>query len=217
MAQCTGSGFNSKCFLIRYLLVVGFLLFLLFARIPLMEVDHRDIPVELRAYLVSPPRLTPLFDQGNNRELTLTNTVFNDKWSFVYFTQTRCLPACSKSLIKMKNLEASFANSDIQFLAVGINHDYDTAATLTDFLKEQQVNATVIDIDKKEVELFSQTFNFIFLRTDFSDGSYMIEQQQSIFLIDPKGRFYAQFKETLSTEVIRSIFIVVRDFYAKTE
>ena len=217
MAQCTGSGFNSKCFLIRYLLVVGFLLFLWGTRLPLMEEDNREIPANLQEHLLSPPKLMPSLNMSLNEELTLTNFMFNDKWSFVYFTQSHCLPACSDSLIKMKRLETSFANSDIQFLAVGINGEYDTANTLAEFLNEQQLNVTVLDIDKHDIEPFARAFNFIFLRTDFSDGSYMIEQQHTIFLIDPKGRLYAQFKEETGINLINAVFLDVRQFYAKTE
>ncbi len=207
-------GFNSKCFLFSYLIIVGFLIVLWMNRMPLMVDDQREIPVEMQLYLESPPRLLPPFVLNTKEKLALTNDWFLGKWSFVYFTHGNCLPECQASLAKMQDLQSAFANIDFQFLAIGIDPQQ-TANQLAQFLVSQDYQFTAAVAAETEIDKLSKTFIALFLQTDFSDGNYLIEQHHHLFLVDPKGRVYATFRPPFND--VRSSFLAIRHFYARTE
>ena len=180
-----------------------------------MNDDKRVIPADLKAYLFSPYRKTPSLSMTVNGKLVLTSELFNDKWSFVYFTHSGCLPECKTRLVAMNNLRESFANADFQFLAIDI--DNDAAEDLAVFLEKRRVKLNVLTVKQDALDLLARAFHFIFLRTDYTNGRYLMEQQHTIFLLDPKGRIYAHFKRTLSGNKILTEFLKIRQFYAKTE
>ncbi len=210
-------GLNSKCFLFTYLIIVGFLLVLWMNRLPLMHEDLREIPLDMQVYLESPPRSISTFSLTTNTKLMLTNDWFDNKWSFVYFSHGKCLPECQSALGKMNDLHAAFANNDFQFLVIGLDYQHESAYDLTEFLRSQQFELTAATGPKAEIEQLARDFVALFLITDFSDGSYQIEQEHHIFVVDPKGRVYATFRPPYTTRSIQSQFLKLRYFYARSE
>jgi cytochrome oxidase Cu insertion factor (SCO1/SenC/PrrC family) len=210
-------GFNSKCFLITYLMIVGFLLVLWMNRLPLMNEEQREIPLAIQAYIASPARPLPELSLNTDNKLVLTNNWFNGKWSFVYFSHSHCLPACQPALQAMKHLQSAFANTDFQFLVIGIDTEHETSDELAAFLHEQKLNFKVASASTTMTEQLASTFIALFLQTDYTDGSYLIEQEHHLFVVDPKGRVYATFKPPLNNTRIQSVFLKLRYFYAKTE
>jgi len=209
-------GLNSKCFLIAYLVIVGFLLILWLNRLPLLHEDNRDIPVALQSYLTSPPRLVPMVNIKYNDEWVLTSEIFNDKWTLVYFTHTRCFPHCDKTLTKMLEFQDAYASHDVKLLII----DLDTAATqdqLRRSLHDNHVDIPVVHGNATTIESLAKTFVALFLTTKLTDGTYQIEQENKLFLVDPKARVYATFEEQMSSIMINQTFSKLRAFYARSE
>lgn len=186
-------------------------------RLPLMHEDEREIPLDLQAYLVSPPRAITSFLLETTDKLILTNTWLNDKWSFVYFTHSHCLPECRPALDKMKDLQAAFTSNNVQFLVLGIDSEHESADDLAHFLSADEFGLTVATTTEDEIEQLAKSFIALFLKTDFANGRYQIEQEHHIFVVDPKGRVYATFKPPFSSIGIQSQFLKLRLFYAQTE
>ncbi len=208
-------GFNSKCFLFTYLIIVGFILVLWVNRFALNNDDHREIPIDMQSFLESPPRPLPGLILNTGEKLALTTDWFNEKWTFVYFTHGHCLPACRASLDKMKAIQQALANSDVQFLMIGLDTKYETVESLVYFLRSQAYSFTVGATTEQGIEELAKIFRALFLQTDFTDGSYIIEQEQAIFVVDPKGRVYATFRSPYKNML--SSFFTLRRFYAQTE
>lgn len=210
-------GLNSKCFLITYLMLVGFLLVLFMNRLPLMNKEQRDIPSSMQTYITSSARPLPEFSLNTNTKLMLSNSWLANKWSVVYFSHSNCLPACQPALQEMKNLQSNFANTDFQFLVIGIDAEHDTANTLVDFLHKHDFDFNVGTASTNIIDTLARNFIALFLKTDYADGSYQIEQEHHLFVVDPKGRVYATFKPPFNDAIIRSNFLELRSFYAKSE
>ncbi len=210
-------GFNSKCFLITYLMIVGFLLVLWMNRLPLMNKEQREIPVAMQEYIASPARPLPEFSLNTDNKLALTNNWFDGKWSLVYFSHGHCLPACQPALQAMKHLKSAFANVDFQFLVIGIDTEHETADDLSDFLHQQKLDFKVATASPKIIDQLASSFIALFLQTDYADGSYQIEQEHHLFVVDPKGRVYATFKPPFNNVRIQSEFLKLRSFYARSE
>lgn len=210
-------GFNSKCFLFTYLIIVGFLLVLWMNKLPLMHEDQREIPADLQDYIRSPSLPLPEFSLVTISKLALTNDWFTDKWSFVIFTHGACLPECEPILTTMTGLRSGLANNDVQFLVVGINSQHEDVVHLSDFLNMQGLAATAATGSSETIDLLARSFIALFLQTDYSDGSYQIEQEFHLFLVDPKGRVYATFKPPYSSDSIKAQFFKLRYFYGRSE
>jgi cytochrome oxidase Cu insertion factor (SCO1/SenC/PrrC family) len=184
-------------------------------RLPVMHKDTREIPEGLQSYLESPPRTLPEFVLETKNKLALTPEWFHNKWSIVYFTHSNCLPACEPSLEELKSLQSAFANVDFQFLTIGLDSQHEAADNLSQFLMVQGYHFTVATGSEKVIEKLSKIFIALYLQTDFTDGSYQIEQEHHLFVVDPKGRVYATFRPPFDDTASR--FRTLRTFYAKTE
>jgi len=210
-------GLNSKCFLFTYLIIVGFILVLWMNKLPLMQEETRDIPTEMQQYITSPARHLPSFSLNTVNKLALTNDWFSDKWTFVTFTHSHCLPHCQDMLSTLSDLTKAFASNNTQFLFASLDTNSETIDGLSQFISDQQLIVTPAVGSSETIEQLTKAFIALFLQTDYSDGSYIIEQEYVIFLVDPKGRVYASFNPPYSATSIKTSFFKLRRFYARTE
>ncbi len=214
LTRCKGP--NSKCFLLAYLMIVGLLLTLLLNKRSILQHDTRTIPSRMAPYLVSPAKPLPDFVLHTDKKLALTSKWLKNKWTFVYFSFRHCLPACQAALTTIKGLQQRFATRDIQFLIIDID-SHDNAKDLAAFLQSQGIAATPATGDPDTITTLAKAFVALYLQTDFPDGRYMIEQKHHLFLVDPKGRLYADFRPPYSDRLLTQRFILLRQFYARTE
>jgi len=205
-------GFNSKGFLLLYLVVIVIMLMLWFSRLELSQADTRKIPDSLAAFLVSPARSLPQFLLASEEKRVFTNQSFSQHWSFVYFTNPSCRPECTPVLAVLENLKQYFAAQDIQFLLI----NFDT-------LQKQSASSLTLDStlplysgDETVIDKLTQAFDFLYLRNRFERG-YSLEQQHAIYLVDPKGRVYARFELPFTSQLLQQRFFAIRQFYARSE
>jgi cytochrome oxidase Cu insertion factor (SCO1/SenC/PrrC family) len=184
-------------------------------RLPLGHEETRSIPSSLSPYLASPPVPISTLDLNVNGMPTGT-AYFQDKWTFVYFSHLGCLPSCQPSLSSLVKLKNAYANPDIQVVVVGIE-EKETAEQLLTFLESQGLSIPVITGSQSVIDQLAKDMIALFLKTDYADGSYLIEQEHHLFLVDPKSRLYATFKQSGSASHIINLFPKIRLFYAKTE
>jgi cytochrome oxidase Cu insertion factor (SCO1/SenC/PrrC family) len=201
---------NSKVFLLLYLVVFASLLGMLVFQQLQVEKDERDIPTELAPLLVSPPAHIPQFLLYSNDRKVLTEQSLLGKWSFIYFSHPNCLPGCEAVFSVLENLQQLSASNSRQYLV--INYDSEKTTARLSVAKDLPVYSA----DKSMLEMLTEAFAFLSLRTDFAEY-YQLEQQHSIFLTDPKGRVYARFEPPYTSLQIQAEFIRLRDFYARTE
>lgn len=202
-------GFNSKGFLILYLVVITALIVVWLSRQDVAQVDNRDIPQALAPHIVSPPQSVPQFLLNSKGKQVLTNSAFLKSWTFVYFIHSGCQPECDAVLRVMHNLQRFSASRDMRFVLI----DFDASNTA---LPNYPTDISVYTAGQQQLDDLAQTFDFLFLRTQYVDG-YSIEQQHDIFLVDPKGRIYARFVPPFTSLTIQQQFIALRDFYARSE
>jgi cytochrome oxidase Cu insertion factor (SCO1/SenC/PrrC family) len=210
-------GLNSKCFLFTYLVIVCFLLILWLSRLPLVHEEARDIPTDLQAYITSPARTVDDVLIGFDDKLVLTSSWYKDKWTLVYFSHANCFPACDATLIKMAEFEAAYATQDVQTMIIDLDSEANAKGKAAQQLKQKGFKIAVADGSKVDIAALTKTFIALFLRTDFSDGSYQIEQEHTLFIVDPNARVYASFSEQDSSKTIKQTFAKLRAFYAQTE
>jgi cytochrome oxidase Cu insertion factor (SCO1/SenC/PrrC family) len=211
-------GLNSKCFLITYLVIVGFLLVLWMNRLPMLQEESRDIPDVLSPYIESPAR--PITDMSlmTLNQFSITEDWFKDKWTFVYFSHDQCLPDCEPAMQVLKGLKSAFANNDVQFLVVGFNIDHESVEQVSHYYVDNGMPVTVASSQShQDIEQLAREFIALYLVTDYADDTYLVEQEHNVFLVDPKGRVYATFTPPFTHKDIPELFLKLRHFYAKSE
>jgi cytochrome oxidase Cu insertion factor (SCO1/SenC/PrrC family) len=207
---------NSKRFLLTYLVIIMFLLLLWVIQLRAVHEDKREIPIEMLAYVESPPRVLPEMSLGFINKQALTNAWLKGKWTFVYFSHSNCLPLCRPALQAMDYIQSSFVNNHFQFLVIGLDGDNETQTNLTEFLTSQQFDFDVATASSAKIEETAREFKALFLKTRTPDGRYAIEQEHHIFVLDPKGRIYATLRPPFSIKVQEDV-LNLRDFYARSE
>lgn len=201
---------NSKAFLALYLVITLIILVLWISRMEFTQPDRRDIPDNLRKFLISPPQLIPQFVLQGDEKQVLTNVSLDGKWSFVYFTHLYCEPECTVVVKVMQHLQRLFAGPSIQFLIINFGDNKDTADLSSPGLNTYGGSSEVI-------ESITKSFDFLYLEPEKYEHSLKVEQQHYIYLIDPQGRAYAVFKPPFTSLAIQKIFFLLRDFYARSE
>lgn len=206
--------FNSKGFLLLYLVVFGSVLVIWLFQTEQAAVDRRDIPASLRPQLVSPPQPVPQFLLQSADQQKLTEQGLRGKWSFIYFSHSRCMPDCEPVLTVMHNLKQMLANREQQVLLINFRSDKNGA--MTDLLNELDLDLTVFSGKPEMLAMLSDSVEFFYLADEDSPHT-TIEQQHSIFVSDPQGRLYARFEPPFSSLSIQQRFFEIRDFYARSE
>lgn len=207
-------GFNSKGFLLLYLVVIVIMLMTWLSRLEFSQPDTRNIPAELKPFLLSPARELPQFLLYDEKKQVLTNQSFKEHWSFVYFSHPQCLPQCDAILEVLENLQRYFAAADMQFLL--INYDASQQTDLALASGQELSNLPMYHGEQAVIDELSQSIGFLYLREEFKTG-YQFEQQHDIYLIDPKGRLYAKFQPPFNSLQLQQLFFAIRAYYARTE
>jgi cytochrome oxidase Cu insertion factor (SCO1/SenC/PrrC family) len=202
---------NSKAFLLLYLFVVASLLLFWFVATQPAQKEYRDIPDEMRDVLFSPPLPLPQFLLQGNHQRVLTEQSLKGKWSWIYFYHPSCDSVCTPVLDVLNTLQTHYSQNDIQHIV--INYD---AAQNERVPSARYTPFTIYFAEQRMLDQLVQHFNFLYLRTDYASG-YSLEQQHSLFLIDPKGRLYARFEPPFSSVSLQQRFIEIRQFFARTE
>jgi cytochrome oxidase Cu insertion factor (SCO1/SenC/PrrC family) len=206
--------FNSKGFLLLYLVVFSAMLLVWLSRQESPADDKRQIPASLQAEIVSPARHIPQFLLQSTERQKLTEQSLRGKWTFIYFTHPHCLPNCEPVLEVLDNLQTLLANAEQQFVV--INFDSQRSGELSSLLASRGMGLPVFTGDGSMLKMLAEDFEFLYLREDDGAGAE-IEQQHSLFLTDPKGRLYARFEPPFSSLSIQQQFFALRDFYARSE
>lgn len=207
-------GFNSKGFLLLYLVVIVIMLTAWLSRLEFSQPDTRNIPASLKPFLLSPARELPQFLLYDNEKQVLTNQSFKQHWSFVYFSHPQCQPQCEAILEVLDNLKRYFAAADMQFLM--INFDASLQTDLSPAPVHRVSSLPLYYGEQATIDQLIHAFGFLYLRTEFETG-YQLEQQHDIYLLDPKGRVYARFEPPFTSMLLQQRFFAIRSFYARTE
>ncbi len=201
---------NSKAFLLLYLVITLIILVLWISRIEFTQPDRRDVPENLRPFVVSPPHLIPQFVLKSNANHVLTNASLDNRWSFIYFTHKYCKPECDVILQVMQHLQRLFAGPSVQFFVINFGDPIDTPTLSKADLATYGGSNAMLDS-------FIKSFDFLYLEPEAYEKSKKVEQQHYIYLVDPQGRVYAVFKPPFTSLAIQRVFFLLRAFYARSE
>lgn len=133
-------------------------------------------------------------------DLTVTEQVFKDKWTFVFFGYTYCPDICPTTMASLKSFYTKLpqeAQNETQIMLVSVDPERDNPKQL-----KQYVNAFHEDFigttgDHEKLQRFTKDFGAIYYKVG-EDENYLVDHTGKIFLINPKGERFAIFNKSMT-------------------
>ena len=136
-----------------------------------------------------PFRLT----DGDGR--TVTDQDFRGKWMLVYFGYTHCPDACPTALQDMANAldDIGAQKKDVAILFITIDPERDTPAIMKDYVAAFDANITPLSGSPEAVAAAAKAYHVYYAKHPTKDGGYDMDHSSIIYIMDPRGRFVANF------------------------
>ena len=138
---------------------------------------------------------------GNGR--VVTDRDFRGKWMLVYFGYTHCPDACPTALQDMANaLDLLGAKKEqIAVLFITVDPERDTPAVMKDYVSGFEAPIVALSGTPEQVAKAAQEYRVYYAKHPTKDG-YDMDHTSIIYVMDPRGRFVANFTHENSPQQI---------------
>ena len=126
----------------------------------------------------------------------VTDAEFRGRWMLVYFGYTRCPDACPTALQDIANaldLLGAEAKRKIAVLFITIDPERDTAAVMQDYVSAFDAPITGLSGTPAEVDAAAKAYRVYYAKHAKPGGEYDMDHSSIIYVMDPRGRFAANF------------------------
>jgi len=143
----------------------------------------------------------------------VTQTLFTDEWSIVFFGFTHCPDVCPITLSVVQDVNAQLAETDLpkpQTVFVSVDPKRDTPEVLKAYLGFFDENYKGVTGDLTGVLDFARALGIVAAFTAKEDTeSYDVDHTASMLLIDPMGRLRAKFSAPHTADAIVSDYMTL--------
>ena len=177
-------------------------------------------PLEISGFAFPAPKQLSdieLVDQNNQ---PFDESLFKDKWTFIYVGYTFCPDACPMTMTILDQLyrtleEDNQLTDDIAMMLVSVDPHRDTPDRLNSYVShfnERFVGATG---QREQLKSFADQVSAIYsVPEDKEDPNYLVDHSSSIILIDPNAAVHAIFTPPQQAENLAKDFVVLRKRYS---
>ena len=125
----------------------------------------------------------------------VTDQAFRGRWMLVYFGYTHCPDACPTALQDMANaLDLLGAKrKQVAVVFVTVDPERDTPQVMKDYVSAFEADITALSGSAEEVQRAARAYRVYYAKHPTKDGGYEMDHSSIIYLMDPKGRFVANF------------------------
>lgn len=172
----------------------------------------RSMPVRLNSF-----ELTDQNGQG------VSEQIFKNKWSFVFFGYTSCPDICPATLYILDSVmaalakkEASQSAKDVQVVFVSVDPERDTLAALADYMAFFNPDFIGMTGDKKNVDNMTRQFGAGYvIEEETAPGQYAVAHTSAVFLVTPDGELVAAFSQPHIPRTMVSQYEEIRTYLSK--
>ena len=128
----------------------------------------------------------------------VTETMFDDKWSVVFFGYTHCPDVCPITLQVMKNVVEKLTELDVQTLPqivfVSVDPVRDTSEIMKNYISYFNESFVGVTGDVNSLYAMTQALGIVasFTASESDPDNYMVDHTASLLLIDPQRRVRAK-------------------------
>ncbi len=143
----------------------------------------------------------------------------NGHWSLMFFGYTHCPDICPTALTNMRFLYAKMNEEErasTQVVFVSVDPKRDTPEHLKQYMAYFNEAFIGLTGKREQIDALARKAGAIyFFDGDTSGDEYIVNHSAQILLVDPKGRFYAQFQPPHSPDEMLVDYRRLRDFYSE--
>lgn len=181
--------------------------------------NQNEIAPELLGVVLPTPREVNDFTLQDHRGEPFTLKSVQGRWTFLFFGYTHCPDVCPVTMGLLADVfkrlkEYPQVLQQSQGVFVSVDAKRDPANVLKDYVTYFNESFVGVTGDDEVIKKFTSNMGVAFKSSEVeADGSYLIAHSTGIYLIDPKGRFYALFQPqfhnaekivTLFREIVKS-------------
>ena len=136
---------------------------------------------------------------------TVTDRDFRGKWMLVYFGYTHCPDACPTSLTDMANAYDMLdpaAKSTVAMLFITVDPERDNPAAMKDYVASFDAPILGLSGTPEQIRAAEQAYRVYAAKHPEKDGEYSMDHSSIIYVMDPAGRFVANFDQESPPERI---------------
>ena len=133
-------------------------------------------------------------------------------WTMVYFGYTHCPDACPTALQDMANALDLLGpkKAGVRIVFVTVDPERDTPAVMQDYVANFEAPIIALTGSPEEVAQAARSYRVYYARHPEKDGDYTMDHSSIIYLMDPSGRFVANFThETAPQQIAAKLRTVV--------
>ena len=158
--------------------------------------------------LPSDYKQVPSFSLQDSTGTNVTEQIFQDRWSLVFFGYTHCPDICPMTLSVVKEAIDSISielAKQPQVMFITVDPVRDTTDHLNKYLAYFDPNFIGITGDVNRLSKWASSMGVMFERHDQNDKEhYSVDHSSSIFLIGPQGKIRALLNAPLDVNTIVS-------------
>ena len=135
----------------------------------------------------------------------VTDADFRGRWMLVYFGYTRCPDACPTALQDMANAVDSLdagTRAKVAMLFITVDPERDTPAVVQDYVGA--FNAPIVGLSgtPDQVAAAAKAYRVYYAKHPKAGEEYDMDHSSIIYVMDPRGRFVANFTHETAPDVI---------------
>ena len=137
---------------------------------------------------------------------TVTDRQFRGRWMMVYFGYTQCPDACPTALQDMANaldLLPTNQRKEVALVFITVDPERDTPSVVKDYVSGFEAGITALSGSANQVADAARAYRVYYAKHP-KDGGYDMDHSSIIYLMDPKGRFVANFTHETPPDRIAS-------------
>ena len=125
---------------------------------------------------------------------TVTDAQFRGRWLLVYFGYTHCPDACPTALQDMATAldDLGAKRQDVAPIFITVDPERDTPAVMKDYVANFGPGITGLSGPPDAVAQAARAYRVYYAKHPTADG-YDMDHSSIIYLMDPQGRFVANF------------------------
>ena len=126
----------------------------------------------------------------------VTDTDFRGRWMLVYFGYTRCPDACPTALQDMANALDTLSPDEkrkVAVLFITIDPERDTPAVMQDYVTAFNAPITGLSGTPEQIAAVAKEYRVYYAKHPKDGGEYDMDHSSVIYVMDPRGRFVANF------------------------
>lgn len=179
-------------------------------------------PVYHNAQLLPAPKMLPEFDLVNQYGEPIRSSLWQGRWSLVFFGFTSCPDICPLELQKLgKLLRVMEAKTGLQVIFITVDPERDTPNKLRDYVGFFHPDIVALSGSNHELARTAQFFGAAYDRSviidskllripsgiDMPDGRgdfYQVNHSARVFIVNPEGAYSGSFSPPFDTVLLQA-------------